>query len=370
MNKIQSVIWSMDPHTEAKHTILKKYLQAWIPIISRYNGKVIYIDGFAGPGEYKNGKDGSPIIAIKSVIEHKLRNQMRAHFKFLFIEKKKDRCEHLKKILSKIKLPLSPKIDITIECNKFHEVIGDILNSLEDKNKSLAPSFVFIDPFGFSGIPLDLIKKIMKNKRCEVLITFMYEDIIRWLELPLNAPHLDALFGTNKWRLINKKCSNPKDKVIRFHNLYQSQLKGDIGINYVRSFMMVNKFNKPDYFLFFGTNNKLGLEKMKESMWKVDKFGSFQFSDATYDPEQSVLFEPSPKFSILKREILNKYKGEKVAIEQLEDFVLLETAFIKSHIRRPILDKMEHSDPPEILVYYDKARRRGSYPEGTVIEFL
>ncbi len=57
---MNSIIWEMDPHTEAKHEILKKYLQAWLPIIGRYNGRVVYLDGFAGPGEYMGGKDNLP----------------------------------------------------------------------------------------------------------------------------------------------------------------------------------------------------------------------------------------------------------------------------------------------------------------------
>jgi len=64
---IQSTTWDAEPHTEAKHEILKKYLQAWIPIISRF-GKANYIDGFAGPGIYNNGKKGSPLIAIQSLL--------------------------------------------------------------------------------------------------------------------------------------------------------------------------------------------------------------------------------------------------------------------------------------------------------------
>ncbi|MFZ7121222.1 MAG: three-Cys-motif partner protein TcmP, partial [Eubacteriaceae bacterium] len=52
MSKISSTIWAIEPHTEAKHAILRKYLDAWLPIITRWNGKVLYIDGFAGPGEY------------------------------------------------------------------------------------------------------------------------------------------------------------------------------------------------------------------------------------------------------------------------------------------------------------------------------
>jgi len=370
MSKITTTIWKMKPHTEAKHIILRKYLYAWLPIISRYNGRVIYVDGFAGPGEYIGNKDGSPVIAIKAVIEHKLRPLMKAEFRFLFIEIYKDRCNHLEQVLSRLKIPPDVKIDIKIKCGEFHKELGQLLDKIEKDNLTLAPTFVFIDPFGFSGVPIDLIKRIMSKPKCEVLITFMYEDIIRWLKVPSNATHLDALFGSEDWRKIdeNKELST-EERVYEFHNLYQSQLKECAKIKFIRSFMMVNKYNKPDYFLFFGTNNILGLEKMKEAMWKVDKLGSYNFSDATYDPNQAVLFERTPDFLKLKKEILNKFKGKKVAIEDLENFVIQKTAFLRGHIRKNILGKMEYVECPEIKVFPPK-RRKFTYPEGTIIEFL
>ena len=198
-------------------------------------------------------------------------------FIFLFIDEKADRCEHLKRIVNNIKLPSKPIIDIDYECGKFHEIMGNLLDKLDKEGYSLAPSFVFIDPFGFAGVPMDLIAKIMKNKKCEVLINFMYEEIVRWLSLEINWPHLDLFFGSDEWRKINKETKDPQEKVILFHNLYKQKLKEIADIRFIRSFLMINQFNKPDYFLFFGTNNPKGLEKMKEAMWKVDKSGSFKF---------------------------------------------------------------------------------------------
>jgi three-Cys-motif partner protein len=46
---------------------------------------------------------------------------------------------------------------------------------------TLAPTFAFLDPFGFSHMPIHLIERIVRNSRCEGLITFMYEEINRFL---------------------------------------------------------------------------------------------------------------------------------------------------------------------------------------------
>lgn len=66
MAKPTETVWRIEAHTNAKHRILRGYLDAWLPIMSANNGRLVYIDGFAGPGVYADGEPGSPIIALKS----------------------------------------------------------------------------------------------------------------------------------------------------------------------------------------------------------------------------------------------------------------------------------------------------------------
>ena len=69
MTKPLPTIWNADPHTLAKIEILKAYLSAWLPIIARtFTSPIVYVDGFAGPGVYKNGKPGSPKVASDTML--------------------------------------------------------------------------------------------------------------------------------------------------------------------------------------------------------------------------------------------------------------------------------------------------------------
>src|SRR5215831_14874407 len=63
-------IWPLEPHTLAKHEILRRYLAAWFPIMSKWNSRLIFFDGFAGPGIYRDDEIGSPLIALQVLIEH------------------------------------------------------------------------------------------------------------------------------------------------------------------------------------------------------------------------------------------------------------------------------------------------------------
>ena len=84
-------IWRLDPHTLGKHKVLREYLNQWFPIMGMTNRKILFIDGFAGPGEYLDGEPGSPIIAIDSFLEHKSRNLITAEVGFVFIEENRAR---------------------------------------------------------------------------------------------------------------------------------------------------------------------------------------------------------------------------------------------------------------------------------------
>lgn len=90
---VEEVILKMTPHTHAKHEILKKYLGAWFPILSTQSRRILYLNGFAGPGKYNDGSHGSQIIALNVAKEHKL--TLASEIIFYFIEKDKKRCRYL-----------------------------------------------------------------------------------------------------------------------------------------------------------------------------------------------------------------------------------------------------------------------------------
>jgi three-Cys-motif partner protein len=359
---ISEKVWDLEPHTEAKHEILKRYLEAWFPIMSTWNGRILYIDGFAGPGEYSKGELGSPIIAINTAKDHKFK--LDTEIIFWFIEARKDRHEHLERLLEKILLPDNMKYEVSH--GKFDESLTNLFDDLDEQGKRIAPTFAFIDQFGYS-IPFRIIERIMTNKKCEVLITFMSGFINRFISDSNKREVLDSLFGTSDWpkTLFNSTSTENKEKIIV--NFYRERLNHCS--TYVRSFGMTNRFNQPIYQLIFCTNNLKGLKEMKKAMWTVDETGRFIFSDRT-DPNQTTLFGPEPNYQQLRKLITDKFRGTTISIENLENFVVTKTAFRETHFKRQILNEMEFAVPPEIKILSSSRTRRGTYPQGTIIEFL
>lgn len=237
------------------------------------------------------------------------------------------------------------------------------------QRKSLPPTFAFIDPFGWAGVPFKAVIDILSYPSCEVFINFMYEEINRFIGHPHQEENFDNFFGTPDWRegvgLTDARARNRF-----FHNLYVRQLSVVAGAKYVRSFEMRNTSNVTDYFLFYATNNYRGLQKMKEAMWKVDEGGEFTFSDAT-DPNQPVLFGNKPRFDVLRKQIIQRFSGKETTYAHVEQFVVTETAFRETHIKRQILRPMELADPPELVVFDAPSNRQpGTYRDpSTKLQF-
>jgi three-Cys-motif partner protein len=368
------VIWPIEPHTQAKHEILRYYLGAWFPILATTQRRLVYVDGFAGPGEYEGGEDGSPIIALKVARDHVLKDKLQRsgmNLVFFFIEKDEARFQNLERVLGKLQKPASFKI-IT-ECNSFACTFSDVLTELEQQKKQLAPAFVFIDPFGPTGFPMSLIERLAKQAKSEVLITFNYQSLNQWfLQDELKHDQLDELYGSDIWRpAFNILDSNQKEAYLR--ETYQKVL-GSFGWK-VHPFRMINKHNQTQYYLFFATTNWLGMSAMKQAMWNAAPTGDFKYSDLT-SPQQACLFEKiydEEYAHQLANQLYQSHKGQTVAKRTLlRNEVAWHPVCIGRHLTRALNILECNSTPPkvtEIELPNGRSRRRGSYPEDCHITF-
>jgi three-Cys-motif partner protein len=356
----KTTIWDLEAHTRAKHGILHRYLQAWVPILSLGGFRhTLYIDGFAGPGRYSKGEPGSPVLALRAALDQRVK--LGSTFLFLFVEKDTKRAEVLQQITDEMELPENFRVKVA-GGETFEAAFQELLDFYKGKGKPLPATFAFIDPFGWVGVPFSVVKEIISYQSCEVLVTFMYEEINRFIGHPDQEANFDSFFGTSRWRE-GIGLAEPRARNRFLHDLYLDQLRNAAGVTHARSFEMRNDQDVTDYFLFYGTNNLLGLKKMKEAMWKVDESGEFSFSDAT-NPNQLVLFEKEPRFDVLKKQILDRFAGQDVTVADVETFVLAETAFRETHYKSQVLKPLELADPPLLeVVDARKGRRRGTYPD-------
>lgn len=362
MSTPKETVWEMDPHTYAKHEILREYLKAWFPILSTWSGRIVYLDGFAGPGVYSKNEDGSPVVAIKTAVEHVMVKRFR-EIVFWFIENDPRRADNLTKVLKEKFSQLPGNLRYEVETSEFAPSLDVTLDHIENEGGKLAPTFAFLDPFGFSGLPMELVSRILGYQSCEVLITFMSSFVNRFND-PLRENALDELYGTSEWRGV-RDIVEPDERRKFLINLYVSQLREKADAPFVRTFEMIGRNNQLIYHLVFATKHRRGLEVMKEAMLKVDRRGTYRFSDRT-DPNQSYILDYSEENTWIPQAadaVYKKFKGLQATVDTIQEFVIDNTPFV---FRKGILIYLEKSNPSKITEVTGR-RRVCTYPNGECV---
>lgn len=361
---VDSTLWPIGPHTQGKHLVLRGYLDAWFPILSRYNERILFIDGFAGPGAYEGGEDGSPVIALRSLIEHHARDSIAAEIVYLFIERDERRAAHLKDLVDGLAEQLPPNAKVSVTEGSFDEAMTEALDALDAQQAHMAPALVMIDPFGIKGVPLDVIGRILRTPKCEVYISFMYENMNRFLSTDEFAPHLDSLFGTDAWREGLELHADDRRRFL--YSLYADQLR-EAGADHVLHFDLYEE-GRLVYGIFFATQHERGADVMKQSIWKVAPEGGFAFR-GTRSPQLRLEVE-EPDFAPLRAQIIAQFGGRGwVSVEKLKSFVSSDRCdYHSGHLKKRALRELELAR--QLEVDETTRKRRRTYPDGCRIRIL
>lgn len=194
--------------TRVKHEILSRYLATWGGIIvsGLRNARprvrhFVYVDCFSFVGRYSGEKEdeiqkreskevfGSPIIGINALdklLTHSKKMGVDIRVNAILVEKGKKYFSGLRETLQ-----LAGYKDRVEETKDFFSLKNgqiSVVNSdaIQIVDELLAYTsqpdtwaFYLIDPYGPSGIPYDFVKKIVSQDKHDVMINFIYEDLLR-----------------------------------------------------------------------------------------------------------------------------------------------------------------------------------------------
>jgi three-Cys-motif partner protein len=354
------VVWEIGEHTLGKHRVMKAYLDGWFPVISRNGGRVLFIDGFAGPGRYAGGEEGSPVIALKALRDHSYRPQMKAEFVFLFIEKDDERAQALSREIAPIVAQLGSVAKCEVVTGIFDEKMTQVLGTLADQKKRLAPAFVMVDPFGVGQTPMGIIARILENPKSEVFISYMWEWINRFKGQPEFDKPLTELYGTDEWK---RYTELPKVNQKSFlYTLYESQLRA-AGSKHVTYFELL-KGDRHVYTIFFATKHPKGMDLMKASIWKADKTGNYQFRGR--DESELMLDIDQPNLEPLQREIQAAFSGREVSIEEVAEWAMGDaTDYHNGQVKSALKSLEAKGIVSNVKRPGGETRRKNTFPDGT-----
>lgn len=378
MSAPRETVWELKPHSLGKHLVLKEYLKAWLPILGQTQGRILFLDGFAGPGEYKGGEHGSPVIALNAFRQHSARKTITAEVRFVFIEKHEDRARHLERLLQPLAVELPPR-SVEVVRGAFDETLAKELDALTDAGLTLAPCFAMIDPFGVSDTPMEVIARILAHPKSEIYISVMYEHINRFRGSSEFSDPLDSLCGCGGWRAYID-LDDGRERRRGLFELYKRQLR-QAGAEHVVHFDLYDR-GQHKYSIFHASRHPRASNEMKAAIWSVNPGGGFVFHGG--QTEQLAL-GVEPNFRPLQDALRREFRGDHwVTIEEIEAFVMSDrTDYHRSQLRKHALIPMEQRGELHVkpsrgerreaqaslpgLVDRERApgRKRPTYPAGT-----
>lgn len=332
MSDPKPTIYEADPHTRAKHRILKAYLERWLPIldkqaqlVKRGKQRLLYVDGFAGAGEYEDSVPGSPLIPIETAIGHS--HQFSCPIEIRLIEKRADRVNHLKNLIEVKKATLVGNANLVIpdpiegDCE---QEVRNLVTACVRSGQQLGPAFFFLDQFGYSSFSMDLVNTILRNEICEVFSYLNWNLLHPFMSDPTKQAGITKAFGGDEWRQVIGLSGQEKEN--RFRQIYLDALRHRGGATYTYPFAMRDSNHRVIYWLFFCTNNIRGLEEMKRAMWDVDRSGGFEFSDK-FVSDRSSMFEYGD--GDLAKDLVADLKGRTLSVKDVGEYALANTPAYK-----------------------------------------
>lgn len=187
--------------TYVKHFVLDSYLERFAHIVGAFWDTITYVDCFSGPWNAQSNQldDSSFSIALKQL--RKAKADLADHgrsvsLRCFFLEKDEAAYERLKNFADETKDAEVKTCNATLE-----ESVDDISKFVASGGPS-SFSFILVDPTGWAGLAMDLIKPLLCFKRGEALLTFMTNHILRFAEdeRPGIRNSFDRLFGSIDYR--------------------------------------------------------------------------------------------------------------------------------------------------------------------------
>lgn len=282
-----------------KHELIQEYLKGWFPKLGFWSGRIVYLDTHAGRGKYMSGQSGSPVVAIDTFLSHAYRDRIleKSEVTFFLIECDAKNVEGLREEVAALgKLP--SRVQVHISCDDCFPQLEGLLADLQQKGQSIAPAFVFIDPYGFK-VPGDLIRRLLGAGRLEVFVNIIWRELdmamtqAREQSQGWMGETLNSVFGGDGWRNIpgNVSLDTRADLAIDL-------LRDLYGAKWATSIRMLGDNKVTRYVLAHFTNHEAGRDLMKDCIWAVCPGGGY-YARRSDNPNQTMLIEIEPNLTPL-----------------------------------------------------------------------
>jgi three-Cys-motif partner protein len=334
--KLGSPIPPLEPHSLAKHRILKRYIKRYIEIVTKTSQQEVlrmtFVDGYAGGGRYRLGRDampGSPLLFLETVAvaEAKLAAERSKGFKiladFIFVDSNKHHTDFLRAEIENSPFKSELGKSIHIWTRDFNDCVGDAIAAARQRSPRKGRAIFLLDQFGWSQVSFRSIRTILQElEKAEVFLTFLVDHLIDYLseksydmrafgEIDVDKVQIKEMLGI-------KEADQVGYRAVVQHYLYQ-HVQATTGAAYYSPFFIKSLESSKSYWFLHLSKHREARNEIGKIHWAennttvhhggaglhalgytpgkgIDQFTlDYVFDDAARKNSENVLYEQLPR---------------------------------------------------------------------------
>ena len=316
--------------SKVKSQIVVKYFSAWATImkVKKLSKNIAYIDLFSGPGRYEDGTKSTPLLILEQAIANPDIGEILIT---IFNDIKSNYTKTLQKeihALSNINTLIHQPIFLNFEVNNkiIFEVNNKIIEQINQiKEIKRVPKLFFIDPWGYKGLSLELIRSAISDWGCDLIFFFNYNRINMGLHNEIVDTLIDSFFGGERAESLREqiKYKRPDERESIILEAVRQSLE-EVGGKYHLDFGFKNaKDTRTSHYIIFVSKNKTGYSIMKDIMAKSSStseqgVASFEYSQTQSKEKQLTLeFFIDKPLDRLGEMLLDEFAGQTLTRKEI-----------------------------------------------------
>lgn len=363
---------TMLAHSRAKVEFYEKYLERYLPIMSnaKYVNTINIYDVFCGRGVYDNGGEGSPVRALKAIVDAKKKYPSDTKFILRLNDYDQKNIDAVQKYITQ-EVPDYKKYCAVQFASVDAEGLLDRMAAWLSMTQPNERNLLFIDPYGYKTIHKDTIEKLMGNGKTEIILFLPVSFMHRFKDYAFDPEASEGVAPLRRFTEEFFPEGHPMrsgDEEMNVHE-YIKYLKEafSYGDKYYTTSYQIER-DKGTYFsLFFMTSHPLGFEKILEVKWKLDEEDGNGFVLAKASPYvEPSLFddvfaeEKKQQHSNELREFIIEFLKIPRNNDEMYKFVMRK-GYMKNHASGVLKQLQDEGRLEVITIETNKPARKGSF---------
>lgn len=355
---------SLSEHSSIKKQIVVDYFKFWAKTIGKSSTNLVYLDLFAG--EIYKDKELCTGLEITHIASKDI--FLKKNLQIILNDKDKKKVACLENFISENEFnnrfnhkPLIFNIEV-------NESTPELIKNLSDHQ-----IFCFIDPCGYVGLTLELVKTVISSWGCDCVVFFSTSGIYRNIGIKRNQRNLKEIYGERIFdNLLQKIASNKHKKVELIIDEFRKACKF-IGADYFLPFQ-INFSNsyRVSHHIIYLSKHPLGFKIMKDIMAKYsvteDGIPLFLTSDGWSEVGDIQNFIYSNRMNNLKNKLLSEYCNQELKVASIINNIHRKGELYTDKNIKTALIELENENAISVIAA-SKRRKIGTMSDNNIIKF-